>query len=263
MVTGRSVIFYGIHCFLCWNFESWKQRHVPHSHFQSVLLTAPGRIGQINSDPDPQHWYNYLSHKSCLRMSISGSVHPHHPPWRQNDIFTKTTSLAPEVSLTVPDFTISVCGSSCHCLFSGLILFSFLSLTFSWHFILPCGCQKIERESKKPRMKARMRPKQRKMNELLYTEMAKSGTIGLASGLLLPDGGGSWWWGCAGWRLSWRRIWWESWRPAGWPPPPAAPPYLSQIQSWARVSKIMSHLAPVRLFQTVSRLALSQTNSRH
>ena len=55
-----------------------------------------------------------------------------------------------------------VCGSSCHCLFSGLILFSFLSLTFSWHFILPCGCQKIERESKKPRMKARMRPKQRK-----------------------------------------------------------------------------------------------------
>ena len=82
--------------------------------------------------------------------------------FNQNDIFTKTTSLAPEVSLTVPDFTISVCGSSCHCLFSGLIIFSFLSLTFSWHFILPCGCQKIERESKKPRMKARMRPKQRK-----------------------------------------------------------------------------------------------------
>ena len=29
-------------------------------------------------------------------------------------------------------------------------------------------------------------------------------------------------------------------------------------QSWARVSKITSRLAPVRLFQTVSRLALSR-----
>ena len=31
-----------------------------------------------------------------------------------------------EVSLIVPDFTISVCGSSCNSLFFGLILFSYL-----------------------------------------------------------------------------------------------------------------------------------------
>ena len=34
--------------------------------------------------------------------------------------------------------------------------------------------------------------------------------------------------------------------------------YQADQQSWACVSKIMSRLAPVRLFQTVSRLALSR-----
>ena len=141
------------------------------------------------------------------------------------------------------------------------LFFSFPNFFLAFHPAL--RMPKNRKRKQKTKNESENEAKTEKMNELLYTEMAKSGTIGLASGLLLPDGGGSWWWGCAGWRLSWRRIWWESWRPAGWPPPPAAPPYLSQIQSWARVSKITSPLAPVRLIQTVSHLALSQTNSRH
>ena len=42
----------------------------------------------------------------------------------------------------------SVSGSSCNYLYFGLILSSFLSLSFSWHRILPWGNQIIERESK-------------------------------------------------------------------------------------------------------------------
>ena len=59
-------------------------------------------------------------------------------------------------SLIVPDFTISVCGSSCNCLFFGLI-FAFFASYF-------------ENEADK-----------RVLYELPFTKMLKSGTIGLAS----------------------------------------------------------------------------------
>ena len=59
------------------------------------------------------------------------------------------------------------------------ILSSFLSLSISWHTILPCSCQYMEKENKR----ARMRQRNRQLNELLYTETAKSGTIRLVTHL--------------------------------------------------------------------------------
>ena len=107
----------------------------------------------------------------------------------------------PEVSLIVPDFTISVYGSYIICYFFSLIsllllffrlifyslsffyflfLFLFLFLfnflfSFSWHPCLPCGCNLQERERKGRR--------QKKRQELPYTEMAKSATNRLAARL--------------------------------------------------------------------------------
>ena len=75
----------------------------------------------------------------------------------------------------VPDFTISVYGSSCYSLFFRLILSYFLPLSKYWHFILHWGCQEIDRESKG----VKRRPTKRKLNELLSTEIARSGNIRL------------------------------------------------------------------------------------
>ena len=75
-------------------------------------------------------------------------------------------------SILLPDFTISVYGSSCNAFFNGTHSSSF-TLFISWHPVLHLGCQRIERYSKG----ARMRPKSRTYHELPYTEMVKFGTI--------------------------------------------------------------------------------------
>ena len=85
-----------------------------------------------------------------------------------------------EASLIVPDFTISVYGSSCNYLSFGLVLIHLLFLFISWHPIMSWGCRQIERESKGR--------KETTIHELPYTELSmncriqKSGTIRLASG---------------------------------------------------------------------------------
>ena len=56
--------------------------------------------------------------------------------------------LQSEVSLIVPDFTISLLGSSCNSLNFSLILHSFHCLSTFWQSILPWGCYLIEKESK-------------------------------------------------------------------------------------------------------------------
>ena len=63
-----------------------------------------------------------------------------------------------EASLIVPDFTISVYGSSCNYLFFCLILASLLSFSIYWHPQCVKGCQKvstIERERRKERMRTK------------------------------------------------------------------------------------------------------------
>ena len=62
-----------------------------------------------------------------------------------------------EESLLVPDFTISVYGSSCNSLFFGAILASFLSLYTYWHSQGWMECRGIDRGRKE----GIMRPKKR------------------------------------------------------------------------------------------------------
>ena len=54
----------------------------------------------------------------------------------------------PEESLVVPDFTISVHGSSCKYIFFGLILALSLSLSTYWNLQERMGCQEIDGERK-------------------------------------------------------------------------------------------------------------------
>ena len=91
----------------------------------------------------------YQKESSCLgaeesrrSMVLSSSPLYHHP----------------EVRLLVPDFTVSLCTAV--------------------HVIWSFSDQEIYRE----RTEERMRPQKRELHELPYLEIAKSGTIRLASG---------------------------------------------------------------------------------
>ena len=59
----------------------------------------------------------------------------------------------PEESLVVPDFTISVHGSSCKYIFFGLILALSLSLSTYWNLQERMGCQEIDGERKQERIR--------------------------------------------------------------------------------------------------------------
>ena len=89
-----------------------------------------------------------------------------------------------EESLLVPDFTISVYGSSCNSLFFGVILASFLSL--SMYLLAPPKLDGMSRNRySRERKEEIMRPKKRKLHELPDTKMVKSGTIRLTFGWAL------------------------------------------------------------------------------
>ena len=70
-----------------------------------------------------------------------------------------------EPSLIVPDFTISVYGSSCNYFLFGLILPSLLSLSIYWHPREWMGCQEIDRERKEEKV-----TNKRELPELPCTE---------------------------------------------------------------------------------------------
>ena len=95
----------------------------------------------------------------------SGKVKKKHSHLNSSLIYSKSKS---------PRFYhFCVYGSSCNSLVFGLIHSSFLSTSISWHSVQPWGRQYIKREN----TEERMRPKKRKLHELLCTEMAKSRTI--------------------------------------------------------------------------------------
>ena len=75
--------------------------------------------------------------------------------------------------MIVPDFTISVCGSSCNFLFFGTDSFSRLFLLCVFLGIQSCLGKLIARKSKG----VRMRPVKRNLHGLPNTEIVKSGTI--------------------------------------------------------------------------------------
>ena len=80
-----------------------------------------------------------------------------------------------EASLILPDFTISVHGSSCNYLVFCLVLAPLLSLSVDWHSQSRIGCQEIDREIEEERAR------QKNSYELPYTEIINSVTIGLSS----------------------------------------------------------------------------------
>ena len=82
--------------------------------------------------------------------------------------------MASIIQTKVPDFAISVYGSSCNDLFLGLIVDPFISLFFN-----PSAGTDTK---KKIQEGERMRPKNRELHELLYTETVKFETIRLSSG---------------------------------------------------------------------------------
>ena len=81
---------------------------------------------------------------------------------------------SPQASLIIPDFTISVYGSSCNSLF----LVSFSLHAFSAYILAHWSwrCLFIDRERKEEKM----RLKKRELHELPYTEIVKSGIIRLS-----------------------------------------------------------------------------------
>ena len=76
-----------------------------------------------------------------------------------------------EASLIVPDFTISVCGSSFNFLLFCCFLACLRSLSNSFQIQGRMGCNKINRERKEERMIL----KNRYLHELLSTDKVKSG----------------------------------------------------------------------------------------
>ena len=85
-----------------------------------------------------------------------------------------------EVSLIVPDFTLSVYGSSCHSLFVRLILILFSS--FSSYFLASHSALGMP-INRKRRQRSENEAEFFFLYELLYTEMSKSKTIRLTSAL--------------------------------------------------------------------------------
>ena len=83
--------------------------------------------------------------------------------------------------MIVPDFTISVLGSSCNFLFFGTDSFSRLFLLCVFLGIQSCLGKLVERKSKG----VRMRPKKRNLHGLPNTETVSSGTIRHTSGWVL------------------------------------------------------------------------------
>ena len=84
------------------------------------------------------------------------------------------------MSLIVPDFTIYVYSSSCNSFFFALAQSSFLSLTISCHLLHHAMGMPVTGNRKQG---TKIRPKKRRLYEVPYTEIVKSGTIRLASAL--------------------------------------------------------------------------------
>ena len=96
-------------------------------------------------------------------------------------INSATIRLASEMSLIVTNFTISLSSSSCNYVFFSLILTTMRSCYIFWHHESRMGNQDIFGE----RIKERVWTKKRELHDLLYTKIAKSGTIGLTSGCFI------------------------------------------------------------------------------
>ena len=77
--------------------------------------------------------------------------------------YSKIHQKSSEASLIIPEFLcpavrVQRTCNNCNILYFGLILSSFLFQSISLHLVLLCGCQLIERESKRGRMDSKTLP---------------------------------------------------------------------------------------------------------